>query len=157
MARKQYSKSDLEQTFETYWEMFGGELELVCQYKFHPDYRYRADYAHVDSKTLIEIQGGLWGNGGHNRPLAYMKDCERATHAMERGYIIIPITRHSLGLDALNKKYKNPETTMQQIIGIIQNRMKIVNTANRLQAKMNVMLSRFDDLQSVVTMLEETQ
>ena len=38
-------------------------IELVREYKFHPTRKWRFDFAHVATKTAIEIEGGTWSGG----------------------------------------------------------------------------------------------
>jgi hypothetical protein len=44
--------------FETLWRALGGP-ELDRESRFHPTRRWRADFAHQPSRTLIEIEGGI--------------------------------------------------------------------------------------------------
>jgi very-short-patch-repair endonuclease len=41
------------------------EIDFATQYKAIPNRRYRFDFAHLDSKVAIEIQGGIWVKSGH--------------------------------------------------------------------------------------------
>jgi very-short-patch-repair endonuclease len=36
---------------------------LEREYRFHHERRWRADFAHVEARVLIEIEGGIWVNG----------------------------------------------------------------------------------------------
>lgn len=48
-----------ERRFLLYWQSFGGP-ELKCEFTFHPTRRQGSDFAHIESRTLIEIDGGIW-------------------------------------------------------------------------------------------------
>jgi len=47
------------------------------EYKFHPKRKWRLDYAWPDSKLAVEIEGGIWIRGRHNRALGFLKDKEK--------------------------------------------------------------------------------
>lgn len=66
--------------------------EPTRQYAFHPTRRYRADFAYVPEKLLIEVQGGVWVSGRHNRASGYEADCRRTCEAMKHGWRILPVT-----------------------------------------------------------------
>ena len=74
--------SRLEAKFEFYWRGLGGP-ELKREFVFHPERKWRADFAHIESRTLIEIEGGVFINGGgrHNRAAGFIADAEKYLHA----------------------------------------------------------------------------
>ncbi len=45
--------SRLERRFADLWRAAGGP-KLEAEFRFHPQRRWRADFAHVPSRTLIE-------------------------------------------------------------------------------------------------------
>ena len=59
-------KSNLELKFEELWLTLYPSIDLINEFKPVPKRRFRADYAHIPSKVLIEINGGTWGKGGHS-------------------------------------------------------------------------------------------
>jgi hypothetical protein len=54
--------SRLAKRFEALWNAHGGHA-LEKEFRFHPTRKWRADFAHLESKTLIEIEGGIYING----------------------------------------------------------------------------------------------
>ena len=50
------SPSRLESKFALLWRSLGGP-ELKREFRFHPERKWRADFAHPASRTLIEIEG----------------------------------------------------------------------------------------------------
>lgn len=67
-------------------------VKITPEYKFHPDRRWRFDYAIVDERIAIEIEGGLWLQGRHNRPLSMIKDFEKYNNAAMLGWRILKYT-----------------------------------------------------------------
>jgi very-short-patch-repair endonuclease len=50
------------------------------EYRFHPERRWRLDFALVEHRIGIEIEGGIWkrGGGGHSHPMHIEKDIEKS-------------------------------------------------------------------------------
>ena len=80
-----------EEQFLELWQTLT-RIELEREYRFYPGRKWRADFAHVGTRTLIEIEGGQWVQGRHNRPLGYAADCEKYNHAAELGWRIFRLT-----------------------------------------------------------------
>lgn len=81
-------------------------FELMCikilgvipqkEYKFHPSRKWRFDYCFPDKKIAIEIEGGVWTYGRHNRSSGYIKDMEKYNHAAILGYRILRFTPNQI-------------------------------------------------------------
>jgi very-short-patch-repair endonuclease len=56
----------LEKRFLMLWKHAKGP-ELEREYRFHHERRWLADFAQMEARVLIEIEGGIWVNGRHNR------------------------------------------------------------------------------------------
>lgn len=67
------------------WQYIGGP-KLVPEYKFHPSRRWRADFAHVEAKVLIEIEGAVWAKGRHTRGGGFIADAEKYNTATLNGW-----------------------------------------------------------------------
>jgi very-short-patch-repair endonuclease len=87
--------SRLEKRFETLWDAHGGHT-LEKEFRFHPTRKWRADFAHLESKTLIEIEGGIYINGRHNRPAGFAADLEKYLEAALAGWRVIRLGPNEL-------------------------------------------------------------
>ncbi len=64
------------------------EMEL----RFHPTRRWRFDYAWIDKKVALEVEGGTWVGGRHVRGKGYEGDCEKYSEAAILGWKVIRAT-----------------------------------------------------------------
>ncbi len=62
---------------------------MVKEFRFHPVRRRRSDFAHLPSRTLIEIEGGIYVNGRHNRPGGLAADLEKYLEAGLAGWRVV--------------------------------------------------------------------
>ena len=67
-------------------------VECVREYKFHPVRKWRFDYAIPQYKIAIEIDGGVWNYGRHNRAAGYMADMEKFNAAAQMGWLVLKFT-----------------------------------------------------------------
>jgi very-short-patch-repair endonuclease len=70
------SPSSLEARFLMLWNHVKGP-DLEREYRFHHERRWRSDFAHLGARVLIEIEGGIWVNGRHNRAAGFNADLEK--------------------------------------------------------------------------------
>src|SRR2546425_6750400 len=91
--RSKTHASRLETKFAFYWRALRGP-ELKKEFFFHPERKWRADFAHVESRTLFEIEGGLYVDGGgrHNRAAGFIADAEKYLAAFLAGWNVVRIT-----------------------------------------------------------------
>ena len=59
------------------------------EFRFHETRRWRADFAHLPSRTLIEIEGGIWIQGRHNRAAGFAADLEKYLEATLTGWRVV--------------------------------------------------------------------
>ena len=83
--------SKLEELFEIEWQLKYPNIQLIPQYKVLPKRKFKIDFAHLPSKTGIEIQGGRWIKGGHTSGNGMFTDCEKSLLCAQYGWLIIPI------------------------------------------------------------------
>jgi very-short-patch-repair endonuclease len=87
--------SRLESRFELLWRAHGGP-ELEKEFRFHPVRKWRADFAHLTSRTLIEIEGGIYVNGRHNRGAGFAADLEKYLEASLAGWRVVRLGPNEL-------------------------------------------------------------
>lgn len=61
----------------------------VPEYKFHPVRKWRMDWAWIDQKVFLEIDGGIWSGGRHTRPGAMLKTWEKENAAATQGWRVL--------------------------------------------------------------------
>ena len=88
--RDEKPPSRLERKFLLYWQSLCGPV-LEREFRFHPTRKWRADFAHVESRTLIEIEGGIYiaGGGRHNRAAGFLADLEKYLEAALAGWRVV--------------------------------------------------------------------
>jgi len=74
--------------FEALWQRWEGPA-LEREYKFSVARRWRADYCHEASRTLIELEGGIYSGGRHVRADGYRNDVEKYNAAAMLGYTVL--------------------------------------------------------------------
>lgn len=96
--------SKLESKFLFLWRVAQGP-QLERELLFHPKRKWRADFGHLESRTLIEIEGGIFqrGAGRHNRGAGYAKDAEKYLEAVLAGWTVIRLTEKQLELDFIER------------------------------------------------------
>jgi len=91
--------SNLEKKF--HWLALAHNLRPTTEYKFHPQRRWRFDFAWPNHKVAVEIEGGSWVRGGHNRGVGYQKDCEKYNAATAMGWRVFRLTGHMINAQSL--------------------------------------------------------
>lgn len=66
--------------------------EPVLQLRFAPPRRWRFDFAWPDRMLALEVHGGGWVFGRHNRPIGQAKDCEKQNAAVLNGWKPLAVT-----------------------------------------------------------------
>ena len=87
--------NELEEKFLALWSRLGGPL-LEREYRFHPKRKWQADFVHVPSMLMVEIEGGIWVRGRHNSPRGFIADCDKYNMATVMGWRVLRLTREHL-------------------------------------------------------------
>ena len=64
----------------------------VTEYRFHPVRRWRFDYAWVDARLALEVEGGAWTRGRHTRGKGFIGDMTKYNTATIMGWRILRVT-----------------------------------------------------------------
>lgn len=66
-----------------------GLPEPVREYVFAKPRRWRLDFAWVEQKVAVEVEGGIWIQGRHNRGKGYESDLEKHNELTMRGWRLL--------------------------------------------------------------------
>lgn len=91
-AEAKAKREHLELTFKQQLKAVGLGDGWNCQYKFLQDRKFAIDFAMIDKKLAIEIEGGTWINGGHNRGKIFESNCEKYNELSKRGWTLFRFT-----------------------------------------------------------------
>ena len=80
-------KTNLEDGLFGEFRLFGLPIP-ERQYMFHAKRKWRADFSWPDLKIMVEVQGGLFMGGGHNRGAQIEKDHEKQNTAQKMGWTV---------------------------------------------------------------------
>ena len=94
--------SRLERRFELLWRSLDGPA-LEREFRFHPTRKWQADFAHLPSRTLIEIEGGIWIRGRHTSPRGFTADAEKYLEAALGGWRVVRLVDRQLVPEILNR------------------------------------------------------
>ena len=84
--------------FKITWDGMNGP-PLVEEYRFHKKRMWRADYACVEGKVIIEIEGGIFVRGRHIRPQGFINDCSKYNTATLDGWAVIRLPPNLIDSD----------------------------------------------------------
>jgi very-short-patch-repair endonuclease len=79
----------LERKFADLWVHIYPQIDLHSEYKFLANRRFKFDFAHLETKIAIEVQGGIWmARSGHSGGTGVQKDYEKQNLASANGWRI---------------------------------------------------------------------
>ena len=105
--------SDLEASFDYHWRVLNGP-PLESEYRFYPRRKWRFDRVQHQTMVAIEIDGGIYQQGRHNRAAGYTNDCEKLNVAALLGWTVFRLTQPMIE--------NEPSVHLSPIIQFIQNR-----------------------------------
>jgi very-short-patch-repair endonuclease len=140
--RAPQSPSSLEERFLMLWNHVKGP-DLEREYRFHHERRWRADFAHVGARVLIEIEGGIWVNGRHNRATGFNADLEKYLAAGLAGWRVFRFGPDQITLE-------NVERMAEQV----RDEMRRFSTESTLDEKPQIVGSELLDANQAVKKVE---
>lgn len=81
------------------------------EYRFHPERKWRFDFANPRQIIAIEIDGGTWTAGRHTRGKGYERDCEKLNAATALGWRVFRFTTGMVKSGAML-------ATIQDVLGV---------------------------------------
>ena len=96
--------SKLESQFLFLWRVAQGP-PLEREFRFHPTRKWRADFAHLESRSLIEVEGGIFmrAGGRHTRGSGYASDAEKYLEAALAGWRVLRLTERQLEIGTVER------------------------------------------------------
>lgn len=80
--------------------------EPVMEFQFHPSRKWRFDWAWVDQKVALEIEGGAFVGGRHTRGAGYTRDMAKYNAAQLLGWKVfrcVPNELLTVGFDTVKE------------------------------------------------------
>lgn len=90
LAEKSIQSSSLENAFAQ-WLTFKN-ISYIKQYQAIKDRRYKCDFYLPKWKVIIEIEGGQWIQGRHQRGMGFKNDMEKYNTLVLNGYKVLRLT-----------------------------------------------------------------
>lgn len=66
------------------------------EYRFAPPRRWRADFAFVEARVLVECEGGGWTGGRHTRGSGFEADLEKYATAQTLGWTVVRVSQRMI-------------------------------------------------------------
>lgn len=114
-----------ERIFITRWLQLG-DPELIINPEYHfakafakTERDWRFDFAWIEYKVAVEIDGGVWTGGRHVRGQGFEDDLEKINRAIELGWVVLRYTPQMIERD--------PVSCIEQILNVIRSRKNDAN------------------------------
>lgn len=111
-------RADKKNSLRNAWHLVTNEpWPFEPEHKFHPERRWRFDWACSELRLAVEIEGVTHvghGVGRHQRSEGYAKDCEKYNAAIELGWVVLRYTQRQVEID--------PVGTIEQVLRVAEAR-----------------------------------
>jgi len=105
------------------------------EYTFASPRRWRFDFAWVDEKIAVEIEGGIWTGGRHVRGKGFENDCEKGNQAQLMGWAVYRFTpSHIARGDAVEIIRKALKTRHEEAISLVY-KLSLLTTKKKRKKK----------------------
>ncbi|MGL5807005.1 MAG: hypothetical protein ACRC11_16450 [Xenococcaceae cyanobacterium] len=84
--------SSLELEFDSLWESLYPDLDLETEVLLIPGRKFRFDYAHIEAKVAIELNGQIWRLGAHSSGTGLQRDYEKLNLAQALGWCVFQLS-----------------------------------------------------------------
>ena len=82
----------MQSVIDTALSQVPGAGQPKTEYRFHDTRRWRFDFAWPEYRLAVEVEGGQWVNGRHQRSKGYEGDCEKYNEAALDGWKVLRFT-----------------------------------------------------------------
>ena len=99
------SASPLEEEFRHLWMLLDSDnlYPFQPEFRFCPGRRFRFDFAWPACHVAVELDGGTFSQGRHNRPSGFAKDCEKNNLACDQGWTVFHLCTGQVTLEEVTK------------------------------------------------------
>ena len=84
------SKSEGEETLAQHCSIY--KVQVEREFRFDPSRQWRFDFAVPERKLAIEVEGGSWKIGRHQRGSGFEADCRKYNAATLQGWHLLRFT-----------------------------------------------------------------
>lgn len=108
-ARTAKTKKITPPATDVFTQICAKELSVECvkEYRFYKNRQWRFDYALPKYKIAIEVEGGVWTQGRHVRPVGFLGDMNKYNMATLMGWRLFRTTPKKLLTNDTLKLLKN--------------------------------------------------
>lgn len=117
-AKPEGERTKLQRAFRVAFECIASQHKLPIpkeEFRFHPVRRWRFDFAFPDCKLAVELHGGQWSNGRHNRGSGMAADHAKLNTAQTMGWVV---------LQYATERMKDPYRVAAEVADILRARIK---------------------------------
>ena len=95
-------KTKTTKIYDYIWTAYGIE-QPVTEYKFHLVRKWRFDFAWPKWMLAVEIDGGAFIQGRHNRGKGFVSDQEKGNAAIELGWRVLHYTPGTINFEQIKR------------------------------------------------------